>query len=303
MKKLLFTLMLGLFFLSCEKEQLELPNNNVVIPEGNAELIGYNWVLSDGRVYLENLDNNDKSYYDHFGDNQNISNLQPINGSDVFFDSLVQDITTWNFGNSNFTLNGEYAYEMNGTTEIVSINGLEDGSSRSLIVLELTEEKLTVRVGEGYASSNGSNYNYFSTLTFVRQGETCTSCQPNALYGYTYGGLISQSTEENEIVNTKWVVTYVQDGFANFTPNDTLHFINNNQYTINGTFASNYTLNGIIGNNYSELTLYNFYTIGGGDYSGYVPTNFISVGLLNLIEFSDIFNVGTNKKVSMQRIQ
>jgi hypothetical protein len=268
MKKLFFLITLIFLSTSCEKEVIEVPENNVVIVENNAELIGYNWILSDGRIYLENMDNGDKSYYDHFGDNQNISNLQPINGSDVLFDSLIQDITTWNFGNSNFTLNGEYAYEMNGTTEIVSINGLEDGSSRSLIVLELTEEKLTVRVGEGYASSNGSNYNYFSTLTFVRQGETCTSCQPNALYGYTYGGLITQSTEENEIVGTKWVVTKYYDGFSNNYPNDTLHFITNNQYTINGGTTTNYTLSNIIGNNMSEMTLYGFYTIGG-DFSGF----------------------------------
>lgn len=302
MKKLFFLITLIFLSTSCEKEVIEVPENNVVIVENNAELIGYNWILSDGRIYLENMDNGDKSYYDHFGDNQNISNLQPINGSDVLFDSLIQDITTWNFGNSNFTLNGEYAYEMNGTTEIVSINGLEDGSSRSLIVLELTEEKLTVRVGEGYASSNGSNYNYFSTLTFVRQGETCTSCQPNALYGYTYGGLITQSTEENEIVGTKWVVTKYYDGFSNNYPNDTLHFITNNQYTINGGTTTNYTLSNIIGNNMSEMTLYGFYTIGG-DFSGFVPSNFVQSGQINSALFNDIFNTNNDKLVWMSRIQ
>jgi len=302
MKKLFFLITLIFLSTSCEKEVIEIPENNVVIVENNAELIGYNWVLSDGRIYLENMDNGDKSYYDHFGDNQNISNLQPINGSDVLFDSLIQDITTWNFGNSNFTLNGENAYEMNGTTEIVSINGLEDGSSRSLIVLELTEEKLTVRVGEGYTSSNGSNYNYFSTLTFVKQGETCTSCQPNALYGYTYGGLITQSTEENEIVGTKWVVTKYYDGFSNNYPNDTLHFVSNNQYTINGGTTTNYTLSNIIGNNMSEMTLYGFYTIGG-DFSGFVPSNFIESGQINSALFSDIFNTNNDKLIWMSRIQ
>ena len=302
MKKLFFLITLVFLSTSCEKEVIEIPENNVVIVENNAELIGYNWILSDGRIYLENMDNGDKSYYDHFGNNQNISNLQPINGSDILFDSLIQDITTWNFGNSNFTLNGEYAYEMNGTTEIVSINGLEDGSSRSLIVLELTEEKLTVRVGEGYASSNGSNYNYFSTLTFIKQGESCTSCQPNALYGYTYGGLITQSTEENEIVGTKWVVTKYYDGFSNNYPNDTLHFVSNNQYTINGGTTTNYTLSNIIGNNMSEMTLYGFYTIGS-DFSGFVPSNFIERGQINSALFSDIFNTNNDKLVWMSRIQ
>ena len=302
MKKLFFLITLVFLSTSCEKEVIEIPENNVVIVENNAELIGYNWILSDGRIYLENMDNGDKSYYDHFGNNQNISNLQPINGSDILFDSLIQDITTWNFGNSNFTLNGEYAYEMNGTTEIVSINGLEDGSSRSLIVLELTEEKLTVRVGEGYASSNGSNYNYFSTLTFIKQGESCTSCQPNALYGYTYGGLITQSTEENEIVGTKWVVTKYYDGFSNNYPNDTLHFVSNNQYTINGGTTTNYTLSNIIGNNMSEMTLYGFYTIGG-DFSGFVPSNFIGSGQINSALISDIFNTNNDKLVWMSRIQ
>ncbi len=288
-------------FTSCKKEEPLRPDNNIVNTTENAELIGINWVLSDGRFYVENLDNGDLSYYDHFGPSQTMSTLDPIDGADVPFDTIVQDVTTWNFGNSNFTLNGVNSYPYSGTETAPSVNGLENGSSRPMEVIELTETKLTVKVHEGYASDGTYNYHYFSTLTFVKQGEVCTSCQPNAEYGYTYGGIITNTPSTNELSGTKWVVTKFYDGFANNYPNDTLTF-SVNTYTINGGTPYNYTLSSVFGNNMSELTLYNFYTIGG-DYSGMVPSDFVINGQINSATFSDIFNVGNDKLVWMTRIQ
>jgi hypothetical protein len=300
--KILFLSFVFLSTVSCQKEEIK-PNNNVVNIEDDAELVGINWILSDGRLYTENLDNNDLAYYDHFGLGQNTSTLDPFDISNIPFDDLVQDVTTWNFGNSNFTLNGTLGYTQTGSIAAVSVNGLEDGSSRSIVVLELTEDKLTVQVGEGYGSDGTSNFYYFSTLTFVRQGTTCTSCQPNALYGYVYGGVITTpTTTTNDLVGTKWVVTKFYDGFANNYPNDTLDFVSNTQYTINGGTTTNYTMTSIFGNNMVDLTLYNFYTIGG-DYSGLVPDGFITNGQINSATFSDIFGTGNDKLVWMTRIQ
>ena len=301
--RIIFLALLILSTVSCKKEVIEKPHNNIVNIEDSAELVGINWVLSDGRIYIENLDNNDQSYFDHFGVGQNISTLDPFDVSNIPFDNLVQDITTWNFGNSNFTLDGSNSYTQSGSLVAVTVSGLEDGSSRPIIILELTEDRLTVQVGGGYGSDGVSNYNYYSTLTFVRQGTTCTSCQPNVIFGYTYGGLISEpNTNTNDLVNTIWVVTRYDQGVTPYYPNDTLRFISNTQYNINGGTPTNYTMSSIFGNNMTELTLYGFYTIGG-DYSGTVPNGFITNGQINSATFSDIFGTNSDKLVWMNRIQ
>jgi hypothetical protein len=305
MKNLIKLFYLSIFLIisfSCKKEVIEKPDNNIVTPTGEDTLIGFNWVLTEGRLYLQNMDNGNKSYYDHFGINKNVSTLKPFGGSNILFDNITKNVTTWNFSNTAFTLDNSNFYEVNGTTSTISVFGLEDGSSRSIIVMELLDDKLTVKVCEGYASSNGVNYQYFSTLTFVKQGTSCTNCQPNVLFGYTYGGLFSDVIETSDLVNTKWVVTKFYDGFSNNYPNDTIFFVNTNKYTINGGVQKNYTINSIVGNNMSELTLYGFYTIGG-DYSGMVPNTFVTDGQINSISFTDIFNTNNNKLVWMTRIQ
>lgn len=300
--KILFLPFIIFSTVSCQKEEIK-PENNVVNIQEDAELVGINWILSDGRLYVENMDNGDKNYFDHFGNGQNISTLDPFDLSNVSFDSLVQDITTWNFGNSNFTLNGTLAYNQSGNLSAVTVNGLEDGSSRPIQIIELTENILTVQVGVGYGSDGTSNFRYFSTLTFVKQGITCTSCQPNALFGYVYGGLISTpTTTTNDLVGTKWVVTKFYDGFANNYPDDTLDFVSTTQYVINGGTPTNYTMSNVFGNNMIDLTLYGFYTIGG-DYSGMVPGGFVTNGQINSATFTDIFGTNNNKLVWMTRIQ
>jgi hypothetical protein len=295
-------LSLFVVFTSCKKEEDLKPDNNLVTNvQEDATLIGINWVLFDGRFYTENMDNGEKNYYDHFDASQTQSTLDPFDGADVPFDTIIQDYTTWNFGNTNFTLNGTNSYTYSGTELAPSVNGLENGSSRPMEVIELTDTKLTVKVHEGFASDGTNNFYYFSTLTFVKQGETCTNCQPNVPYGYTYGGTISTTPSPNTINGTKWVVTKFYDGFANNYPNDTLTFYQT-YYTINGGTPRTYTLSSIFGNNMSELTLYGFNTIGG-DYSGLVPNDFISVGQINSANFEDIFNTNNDKLVWMLRIQ
>jgi hypothetical protein len=48
--------------------------------------------------------------------------------------------------------------------------------------------------------------------------------------------------------------------------------------------------------------MYTFNTLGG-DYSGFVPDNFIEVGEINSSEFNDLFNTNNTKKVWMIRIE
>ena len=107
----LFFLLTSILFLqSCKKEEMLQPDNTIVTNNTEYDFIGMDWVLADGRFYTENMDNGDKSFYDHFGPSQISSTLDPISGADVPFDTIVQDVTVWNFGNSNFILNGVNSY-------------------------------------------------------------------------------------------------------------------------------------------------------------------------------------------------
>ncbi len=300
--KIFFILLTIFSFYSCKKE-LDRPNNNNV-STSNYTFTEIDWVVSEARFYTENLDNGEKVFYDHFSFNQIQSILNPLSGANVPMDTILKNNTTWRFSQNKFILNTnkDYDIDFNTITNTVTVFGLENGSSKPLTIIKLDNVSITFKVNESYFSFNGFNYRGFTTITLVKSGEVCVNCQPNSYYGYVYQGSVTNNNNVNEIIGTKWVVTRFYDGFANSYPNDTLFFINNNKYTINGGTQYNYTLNNIFGNNMSEITLYNFYTIGG-DYSGTIPSDFISNGVLNSVQFNDIFGVGTSKKVWMTRIQ
>jgi hypothetical protein len=302
-----FKILAVLFFLSffsCQKEDVKPNNNNVVVDNKVYEFLDINWVLHSGRFYMENLDNGNKTFYDHFGSTQPQSTLNPVNGASVPLDTIMKTVTTWRFSQNVFTLNGDKQYNFNhsSTSNTIMVYGLENGSSKPMTIVKIDDNSITFKTSEAYGSFNGDNYKFFTTVTFVKPGVSCNNCQPNAYYGYVYNGQTNNYNEPSQIVGTKWVVTRFYDGFANSYPNDTLHFVSNNKYTINGGTQYNYTLNNVFGNNMSELTLYNFFTIGGGDYSALVPSDFISVGELNSTQFNGLFGVGTSKKVWMVKI-
>ncbi len=301
--KFIFFIVIILFSTSCKKETIKKPDNTVVFNDTIYEFMDINWVLTSGRLYVENLDNNSKKLYDHFGGSQNQSSLDPFNGSVIPFDDISKDVTTWRFTSSNFILNGVNFYNFTHINNTISVVGLENGSSRPITIINLNNTTMTVKVNEDYVSNNGVNYKIFTTLTFIKQGQTCNSCEPNAISGYVYSGIINNSvTTQNSIVGTKWVVTKYYDGFSNNYPNDTLFFFSQTQYKINGGTTNNYTSTSGFGNNMTTLSLYGFYTIGG-DYSGMVPNSFVTDGQINSINFTDLFNTNNNKIVWMTRVQ
>jgi hypothetical protein len=300
--KIIFFIATIFLFLSCQKEELK-PDNTIVVDNTIYEFTDIDWVLTDGRFYMENLDNGEKTFYDHFGATQQLSVLNPITGAALPFDTIVQGLTTWRFSANNFILNSTNFYGFTHIDNTVTAVGMENGSSRPMTVIEIDEVSVTFKVHEGYASFDGYNYYFYSTLTFVKAGEACNGCQPDAYFGYTYQGVIPNSNDNtNNLVGTKWVVTKYYDGFSNNYPNDTLDFFNNTQYRINNGTSINYTLSSVFGNNMSELTLYGFYTIGG-DFSGMVPNSFVTNGEINSALFTDIFNTNNDKLVWMVRIQ
>ena len=116
--------------------------------------------------------------------------------------------------------------------------------------------------------------------------------------------MIGNSTTSNTtLVNTKWVVTKFIQNFVSTYVNDTLVFISNTQYTINGSSPRNYNLSGIVGNNMKSLSLYSFTTLGG-DWSGQVQSTFINDWVINNSSFINIMNSNLPEtRVWITRIQ
>jgi hypothetical protein len=125
-------------------------------------------------------------------------------------------------------------------------------------------------------------------------------------YAYVDNGKLTNTPTEvrNILYGTTWVLTkYVKD-FATEYPNDTIHFINNNQYLINSeTYIRKYSINGVNGTSNNNLNLYFFSPFGGSHYSGYVGYTILVDNEMNAIEFSDSENKNTNIKAWFIKIK
>ena len=178
-------------------------------------------------------------------------------------------------------------------------------SARNIIVLDLEENYMTVLVYESYESYDGINYRYFSTLTFVRSGTSCGNCGIDVYNDYTYGGTLNSiydSPSVSQSLNgTSWVITRYDEGMTPYYPNDTLEFISNVSYTINGGPWSNYTISNIAGTNMNSITLYECITLGG-NYSGQVSQSFIEEGSINNVNFTGVFGTPNSVNVWFDRI-
>jgi hypothetical protein len=311
LKSLLFLTIFSVTIFSCKKEDVEPDYSNVTIEtnDDTTKVVGKSWELVNGRLYVENLDNGDLTYYDHFGVGQTKSNLNPFNTSSEIFDNIELG-TTWEFGSNGFSIDDElqYSYEIAGTAipDEYIYKVYVNGSVRPMEVIYKQGGVISFRVYEGYTSYNNSNIGYYSVLTFIQKGEFCNNCVPDSKYGYTYMGTIeNQTTPTYTLDGTRWVITRVLSGLANDYPNDTLEFGTNTYTWIPGgagnSVTESYTLNQIVGNNMADLTLYNIPSLGG-DYSGNVPENFIQSGVVDGVDFSDIFNTNSTKKVWMEQL-
>ena len=110
---------------------------------------------------------------------------------------------------------------------------------------------------------------------------------------YTYGGTLpSTGTVSNDLVGTTWVLTKYVSAFATEYPYDTIAFVSNNEYTINGGAVRTYQLNSLPLSNNFDLSLYFFFPMGGSHYSGEVGGTFIGDGEINNVQFQDIQNEG-----------
>jgi len=304
--KLIILLTVVLGFFSCKKENIQPESKSTVIYNTpNTSPIGYTWELYSGRVFVTNLDNGNKIYYQHFGGTKNTSNLDIFTPSGLPMDILTKGLTTWKFTSTNsFILDDvtNYTYEM-GTNGVIRVYGLENGSARIIEVLNSTETYMNVKVFESNGNDGTNNYSFYSILTFVKVGSN-TVTEFDVPYGYVNGGVLNTTTTvSNNLTGTKWVVTKYIQNFVTTYVNDTLDFISQTQYKINNSTTRNYSLSNIVGSNMKSLSLYSFTTLGG-DWSGQVQSTFINDWVINNSLFTNMFNSNSPEtRVWVTRIQ
>jgi len=96
-------------------------------------------------------------------------------------------------------------------------------------------------------------------------------------------------TQNEKLVDTKWVITrYDTQNNTTVTPNDTLHFVDTDSYTINSGTERRYTLGVVMYENRYTLTLYDC-TVFGGTYTGRVLSTFVDDGEINNTEFTELY--------------
>ena len=284
-----YTVLLLLVAVGCKKDPQPEPVDPTMAATASFDITQKDWVVHSARVYLFNMDNGQQEYYDHFDSTKSVSNLDLINGSALPIDTIEKNVTKWHFDdNGLFTLNDTLQYNYwlyNGTYSII---GLENGSARPLVIRSFGDDHFTTEVYEAYQSDGTYNYNYYSVVTFLRQGATCSNCVPAPDAGFTYQGTISPTPAAvNDLIGTSWVITRYDQGVTPYYPNDTLDFTDFNSYTINGGAERNYSYSGIVGNNMKSLDLYDFTTLGG-NYSGQVLSTFVDDWEFNNATFSAI---------------
>lgn len=310
MKNLTFNtvllILLTIGFTSCNKQNLEPTSEATVINNPvNVNPIGVSWELYSGRVFVKNLDNGSKLYYDHFGSTKNSSNLDVFLPSWLPIDIITKGSTNWKFNSSNqFVLDGGSSYNYNvNTNGIFNVYGLENGSARNIEVINSTNDYMDVKVFESNGNDGTYNYSFYTVLTFVRVGFTGTPVTSTVPSGYVYSGVTGGSTTTTTtLVNTKWVVTKFIQNFVSTYPNDTIEFVSNTQYKINNSTNRNYSLSNVVGSNMKSLSLYSFTTLGG-DWSGQVQSTFINDGVANNSLFTDMFSNSPSTRLWMVRIQ
>jgi len=112
---------------------------------------------------------------------------------------------------------------------------------------------------------------------------------------YTNGGTLPNGggTGTNQLVGTQWVLTKMVSSFATEYPNDTISFVSNTEYTLNGGAVRPYQLNSLPSSTNYDLSLYYFMPFGGSHYSGQVGYYFVDDGEINNVEYEDIQNTNT----------
>lgn len=124
---------------------------------------------------------------------------------------------------------------------------------------------------------------------------------------YSDGGILPDwgaSFGTNDLVGTKWEIYRIIQGYANSYVSDTLEFITDNKYTINGVGHDfrTYNYSGITGSTNYQLNINLLSTLGGSNYSGQVGLLFIEDGFIAGNEFHDLLNASLVYRVWMKKL-
>ena len=89
-------------------------------------------------------------------------------------------------------------------------------------------------------------------------------------------------------IGTTWVLTYFKPlGAFPPLPIDTIMFIDNQNYTINNGAVRLYNITSGVLSSYN-ITLYNHFPFGSGNYSAQISNTFVSDGVILNANFNDI---------------
>lgn len=183
---LFIALILGLTLTSCHKEDIN-PNQDLVEDAGTIDekiSIFGDWLLIDGKMYMENIETGEKVVYNHFDANQTVSTLR-YEGVMYEFERIVDDSTTWTFkqpnsvpGMGQFWLNNDsiqpYGFYVTNSnmsiTEYSSVDQQLGGSARPIraYIKNYANQEVNFYVQEAYTEIDGQTWKYFSELTFKK---------------------------------------------------------------------------------------------------------------------------------------
>lgn len=152
LKLILLAFLIGLLF-SCGKIDFG----------GNKDIRG-KWLLTDGTVYLDNLDDDTKIQFSHFSDSKKTSSMDITNGVTNYYEFIEQNKTTWEFTDDGVIINAsEFFPYVQGYGIRFSI---ENGSIGLFFLVSLKNGELILDSAERAQSLNGVNIHYYSRIKF-----------------------------------------------------------------------------------------------------------------------------------------
>jgi hypothetical protein len=290
--------------ISCKKQEIPQPQtiqNTTSVPFDDAR--GITFVIYDATLYMKNSTTGQLVHYDHFGAGNVISSLDPFGGPHVSLDTIIQNVTTWQFNqNGYFILNGTKSYPYNLFNNTQSVYGLENGSARPITILRSTTDYMNVSIYKSYITINNIDYEFYTVITLKRQGYNGSTIQESVAYGSVYNGIINSNiSSPQNLAGTSWVISKYISQLSTVITNDTLNFITSTAYTINNGANRTYQLSNITGSTMKSLTL-NGCTTLGGDYSGQVIGSFQTDGYINNAYFTNMFNSNQTVRVWMYKL-
>jgi hypothetical protein len=272
----------------------------------NEQIIGVNWILNSGRCYVDQLEAPfAKTYYDHFGPNQQLSTQQAFDSLWLPIDSLKQHSTSWMFA-SRFVLNQLKYYDYEVSNErFYRIYGLENGSARIAEIRFVNNRYCIFRSSNSYGNYQEKNITWFNELIFSANGQSCGDCVPDSDFGYSYSGILplNSTVPTNQpypLSGTTWLLEKYQSGLFQETVNDTLHFIGPLTYTINSSSTvKNYSLTSANSQGIRNFSLYELSSLPGASigWTAQIASNSISDGIIEAVTFSNY--VDPNQQVTL----